>query len=112
MCLDVKRCLSTFYNEFICSICLSIVCLDLLIVRISLKSILFMIMFKLCYLKIIFIKAFHSYLMFKDENEHIFCNKCIKNWLELGQKNCPIGNESILLQTMKTSRLVKNILAT
>lgn len=42
--------------------------------------------------------------------EHIFCNKCIKDWLKV-KTICPVDNNSLTLDEMKpTPRYFRNIL--
>ena len=43
--------------------------------------------------------------------EHVFCSKCIHNWISIGNETCPLDREPIKKDQMKTPRIVTNLLA-
>jgi E3 ubiquitin-protein ligase NRDP1 len=91
--MDTQRFISAVSEQFICPICLLVV-YDPIQVSLRKKTI------NRTILRIIF----------KDAEEHMFCKKCIEEWLE-NHPNCPVDRADMTNAELKPiTRVVRNLL--
>jgi hypothetical protein len=44
-------------------------------------------------------------------NDHLFCNSCIREWLERGNETCPVDRDTLAMDTLSTARMAANLIA-